>query len=155
MSSYAGMERSSLEQLLSAPYIGEPAKDRIRAELEARSVSCKIDRVSRKIGRDAEDELEKVVEGDVIAELAKVGFDVVKLSQPQKPKGMTEGTPDLYARHPGRKLRVWIEVKRKDGRVRPKQKLWHKVERDAGGEVWLVWSLRDLHDELRGKGFAV
>ncbi len=64
----------------------------------------------------------------------------------------TEGLPDRYARHVARKIRMWVEVKQPGGEVSADQKRWHKTERDAGGSVIVVWSIQDLHDELRARG---
>lgn len=97
---------------------------------------------------------EKDFEAQVIAECARLGFDVVKMSQPQRVMA-TVGTPDLYLRHPTRRIRLWCEVKAPGGRVRPAQKRWHVAEREAGGEVITVWTMADLYDELRARGFEV
>lgn len=123
--------------------VGGAARARVEAE------------IARRIAPPAEPVSEKDFEAQVIAECTRLGFDVVKLSQPQRPVGMTEGIPDLYLRHPRRRLRLWCEVKAPDGRIRPAQKRWHAAEREAGGEVITVWTMADLYDEMRARGFEV
>lgn len=92
-------------------------------------------------------------EAEVIDELERLGFVVTKTSQKNRPKGITKGTPDLYARHVARKRRLWIECKWDRGVVSDDQKRWHQVERDAGGDVIAVWTMSDLQDELKARGF--
>lgn len=108
--------------------------------------------IARRVAPPVEPASEKDLESRVIAELRRRGWCVTKLSQPQKPVGMTEGVPDLYAVHPGLRRRLWCEVKAPGGRLRPKQKAWHAKEREAGGDVIVVWSMRDLLDELDARG---
>jgi hypothetical protein len=154
---FTDYETLTLEQLHELKTkVGPAAQEKIQEAIlrKAGNVLPSASR-RRKSGIPEDLQREDEVENDVIVELEALGFDVVKLSQHGRPKGMTEGIPDLYARHVGRRLRVWIEVKQATGDVRPEQKRWHKTERDAGGEVWTVWCLRDLREFLTAKGFAV
>jgi hypothetical protein len=95
---------------------------------------------------------EKDVEQDIDSELERLGFSITRLSQARASK-QTPGIPDRYARHIARKRRIWIEVKQPGGELTADQKAWQKEERDAGGEVITVWSVEDLQDELRARGF--
>lgn len=97
---------------------------------------------------------EKDVEQDIDAELELFGFDITRLSQPRASK-QTRGIPDRYAQHRGRKLRIWIELKTPDGKASADQKRWHKQEREAGGLVWIIRSIEDLHGYLVDYGFDV
>ncbi len=97
---------------------------------------------------------EKDVEQDIDSELIRLGFDVTRFSQPRKTM-QTEGIPDRYACHVARKIRLWIEVKQPGGGVSPDQKRWHRTERSSGGDIIVVWSIQDLHDELRARGIEI
>ena len=90
---------------------------------------------------------EKQIERDIINALTIVGFDVVKLSQPQRAM-MTPGVPDLYIRHMAWQLKIWIEVKTKTGKLSLHQKVWHEVERAAGGIVLVARSAKDAVDQI-------
>src|SRR5690606_35729707 len=68
---------------------------------------------------------------------------------------MTAGIPDLYARHPRWKLRLWIEVKTPRGRVRPAQAAWIEAERAAGGHAIVARSVSDVLDALREAGAPI
>lgn len=113
--------------------------------------------VSRRAGAVARDpRSEKQVEADIIEALQTLGFSVVKLSQAQRPVGMTEGTPDIYARHLAWQLRVWVEVKRpRGGRVSLAQLAWHAAERAAGGAVVVARTVGELVKELKALGAPI
>jgi hypothetical protein len=95
---------------------------------------------------------EKRVEADCIKALKTMGFYVSKMSQPQRARGMSRGIPDLYAAHPRWQIRTWIEVKAGKGKPSAYQLAWHRGEREAGGNVTVVWSVADLVAELRKLG---
>lgn len=97
---------------------------------------------------------EKAVERDIMRALETLGFDVVKMSQPQRAI-CTPGTPDLYARHPAWSLRLWVEVKSARGYVSPHQRAWHESERACGGIVITAWSVADLIAGLRAAGAPI
>ena len=59
--------------------------------------------------------LEKEEERMCIDLYEQVGLIVIKTSQPQKPRGMTEGIADLLILDPKRKASWWHEVKRRQG----------------------------------------
>ena len=86
--------------------------------------------------------------------LRRMGFGVTKTSQPRASM-VTEGIPDLYARHPRWGLRVWIEVKAGTNRPSAVQTAWHAAEREAGGTVLVVWSVEDLIRELKALGAPI
>jgi len=97
---------------------------------------------------------EKEIEAEIIAALRSAGFDVTKTSAAVHAKGVTPGTPDLYARSARRKFRCWIEVKNARGRLSPAQVGWHAAEREAGGTVIVARGTEDLAEVIgmEGKG---
>jgi len=97
---------------------------------------------------------EKRLQWEIRRALETLGFDVTSTSQPQRAM-MTAGIPDLYARHPRWKLRLWIEVKTPRGRVRPAQAAWIEAERAAGGHAIVARSLGDVLDALRELGAPI
>lgn len=97
---------------------------------------------------------EKRLQWEIRRALETLGFDVTSTSQPQRAM-MTAGIPDLYARHPRWKLRLWIEVKTPRGRVRPAQAAWIEAERAAGGHAIVARSLGDVLDALRAAGAPI
>lgn len=97
---------------------------------------------------------EKRLQHQIRRALETLGFDVTSTSQPQRAM-MTAGIPDLYARHPRWKLRLWIEVKTPRGRVRPAQAAWIEAERAAGGHAIVARSLGDVLDALRAAGAPI
>lgn len=84
--------------------------------------------------------------------LKAMGFGVTKTSQYGKPRGMTEGIPDLYAAHPRWGMRIWIEVKAGKNKPSPKQLEWHAAERAAGGVVIVAHGVDELVVELKKLG---
>jgi len=90
---------------------------------------------------------EKQIQQDIRAALLMLGFDVVSFSQPRATM-QTMGTPDLYARHMAWGLRVWVEVKTLKGKLSLHQKVWHEIERAAGGIVLVARSAKDAIDQI-------
>lgn len=97
---------------------------------------------------------EKRLQHQIRRALETLGFDVTSTSQPQRAM-MTAGIPDLYARHPRWKLRLWIEVKTPRGRIRPAQAAWIEAERAAGGHAIVARSLDDVLTALRELGAPI
>lgn len=102
---------------------------------------------------------EKRIEADIIKMLRSLGYRVTKTSQYAKPKGASEGTPDLYAMRepfPGAETDVpnvfWIEVKTARGTVSPSQAEWHADAEAAGVPVVVARSAADLLPTLRALG---
>jgi len=149
VSDYAKMDLEQLHALKRRVDPTGPHFEKISAAIEAKIAPTPKYRPSQ-VRLELQDEGD--VEQDVDAELDRLGFDITRFSQPRRSK-QTEGIPDRYARHRLRKCRLWIEVKQPGGTVSDDQKRWHKTERDSGGDVVTVWSVRDLHDELRARGF--
>lgn len=98
--------------------------------------------------------LEKHIEAEIIYNLRTLGFMVTKTSQP-RPSMLTRGIPDLYAAHPKWGVRFWIEVKRPGKAPSVWQRVWHQIERDAGGSVIVATSTGDVLDHLRGLGVPI
>lgn len=96
--------------------------------------------------------LEKHVEAEMIKNLRTLGFGVTKTSQPRSSM-ITIGTPDLYVVHPRYRIRLWIEVKSRERLPSLAQQEWHRVEREAGGNVLVAWSWRMVWDELVRLGY--
>ena len=90
---------------------------------------------------------EKQIQQDIRAALLMLGFDVTSFSQPRATL-QTMGIPDLYARHMAWGLRVWVEVKTKTGKLSLDQKVWHEIERAAGGIVLVARSAKDAIDQI-------
>lgn len=84
------------------------------------------------------------VEAAIIAWLRFHGWHITKTSAKRHAKGVTAGTPDLYARHVQTKQRAWIEVKKPDGVVSEAQVRWHEDERASGGIVIVAYSVTDV-----------
>src|SRR5690606_21130381 len=97
---------------------------------------------------------EKRLQLEIRRALETLGFDVTSTSQPQRAM-MTAGIPDLYARHPRWKLRLWIEVKTPKGRIRPAQAAWIEAERAAGGHAIVARSLADVIEALKEIGAPI
>lgn len=97
---------------------------------------------------------EKRLQWEIRRALETMGFDVTSTSQPQRAM-MTAGIPDLYARHPRWRIRLWIEVKTPRGRVRPAQAAWIEAERAAGGHAIVARSVGDVLDALRAAGAPI
>lgn len=79
------------------------------------------------------------------------GFHVTDLSVRRSGPGrggmtVEPGVPDAYLQHPALGLRTWVEYKLPGGTPRAEQRAWHQHERAAGGDVWLVRTLRDVAD---------
>ena len=94
--------------------------------------------------------------------LKQLGFDVSNLSQGFRPGGRRHGStrqrpglPDTYCRHVLKRLRFWIEWKGPETRVTDHQRSWHELEAASGGTVWIVRSVGDLCQILRGYGFQI
>jgi hypothetical protein len=91
---------------------------------------------------------EKQVQARVKAVLAMHGFIVSDLSQPRASMH-TPGLPDLYAQHPKRGIRMWVECKRPGGRGRTaSQWVWHENELESGGFVFTVESGMEMEREV-------
>lgn len=90
---------------------------------------------------------EKQIQQDIRSALLTVGFDVVSFSQPRATM-QSVGIPDLYARHMAWGLRVWVEVKTPKGKLSLDQKVWHEIERAAGGIVIVGRSAKDVIDQI-------
>lgn len=86
---------------------------------------------------------EKRLQWEIRRALETLGFDVTSTSQPQRAM-MTAGIPDLYVRHPGWQIRLWIEVKAGRNKPTPAQLAWHEAERAAGGVVVVAYSVEDV-----------
>ena len=106
---------------------------------------------------------EKDIEADVIRVLTAVGYRVTKTSQHGKPRGMTEGVPDLYAMHPGVPYSatqgpphaIWVEVKSAAGRLRDSQVRWHRDAAACGVTVIVARSAADLVAPLQALGIPI
>ena len=90
---------------------------------------------------------EKHLEQQVIQNLRTLGFQVSKTSQP-RPSMVTIGPPDLYVSHPRWGIRLWVELKVGKNQPTPAQLSWHRVEREAGGNVLVAWSWGEVQEEL-------
>ena len=97
---------------------------------------------------------EKRLQWEIRRELQKLGCEVCDMTQPRATM-LPLGLPDLYARHPRWKLRLWIEVKTPRGRVRPAQAAWIEAERAAGGHAIVARSVGDVLDALRDLGAPI
>lgn len=82
------------------------------------------------------------------------GCDVTRLSQARASR-QTPGVPDLYVRHVGVGVRLWIEVKRPGGRLSPAQQAWLDTERRAGGDWAVVDSLDAAAAALAARGIPL
>jgi predicted signal transduction protein with EAL and GGDEF domain len=98
--------------------------------------------------------LEKEIEAEIIRNLALLGFQVSKTSQP-RPSMLTLGIPDLYAVHARWRLRFWVEVKRPGNGPSPAQLAWHEAEREAGGCVLIARSWSDVQRALVKMGAPI
>lgn len=87
---------------------------------------------------------EKQVMHHVKAVLALHGYFVDDMSQPRRSM-MPIGLPDIYARHPSRRIRLWVECKAGRNKPTEAQEDWHAVERAAGGLVFVVRSGDEMH----------
>lgn len=92
---------------------------------------------------------------DVLIPLLELaGFDVHRTADVNPKYQADYGTPDLYCRHTGKQVRVWIEVKAPDARrgATEHQQLFIETEREAGGHAWVIDSAdalsEKLHDEF-------
>lgn len=92
------------------------------------------------------------VEQAIISWLSLNGWQVTKTSAKRHAKGVTAGTPDLYARHPQLQRRVWIEVKKPGGVVSEKQMRWREEEIACGGTVIVAYGLGDVVAAINPQG---
>lgn len=88
--------------------------------------------------KDIELYLKRRVEGELGGLCLKLSADVVK------------GLPDRLVVLPPSGRTVWVELKRKNGRLSEMQKYQHTQLRKRGAEVVVIWS-RDQVDELISK----
>ena len=65
------------------------------------------------------------------------------------------GLPDLYVRHAGWRIRLWLEVKTERGRLSDWQAAWIERERAAGGHAAVVRSVKDAIHALRQAGAPI
>jgi len=97
---------------------------------------------------------EKRVQAAIRRALSVLGFQVYDLTQPRATK-MPIGLPDLYARHRGWRIRLWIEVKAGRRQPTPAQAAWIADEREAGGHAIVARSVGDVLDALRELGAPI
>lgn len=103
---------------------------------------------------------EKRVQSAIKRNLKTLGFSVMDLSQPRRSM-MPLGLPDLYVRHQGWQIRLWIEVKapnrkkQKAGGLSFEQLTWIRDEREAGGNVCVAYSLDDVLEALKALGAPI
>ena len=97
---------------------------------------------------------EKRLQWEIRRELQKLGCEVCDLTQPRATM-LPLGLPDLYVRHEGWRVRVWMEVKTDRGRLSPWQEAWLARERAAGGHAAVVRSVNDAINALRAAGAPI
>ena len=85
---------------------------------------------------------EVVDERALIRFVRKHGGLAVKLRSPGR------GFPDRTIILPGGKI-LFIELKRKDGKVSPHQQRWLKRLRDRGHEAYVTWSYEEAIERVR------
>jgi Holliday junction resolvase len=84
---------------------------------------------------------ESVIQSQVIKYLEKIGWYVVKIIQTNK-----NGWPDLQAHKDG--ITIFVEVKSEKGKVSQLQQYRHKQLSDAGFKVLVIYSLKQITNEL-------
>lgn len=84
---------------------------------------------------------ESVIQSQVIKYLEKIGWYVVKIIQTNK-----NGWPDLQAHKDG--ITIFVEVKSEKGKVSQLQQYRHKQLTDAGFKVLVIYSLKQIINEL-------
>lgn len=84
---------------------------------------------------------ESVIQSQVIKYLEKIGWYVVKIIQTNK-----NGWPDLQAHKDG--ITIFVEVKSEKGKVSQLQQYRHKQLTDAGFKVYVIYSLKQIINEL-------
>jgi Holliday junction resolvase len=84
---------------------------------------------------------ESVIQSQVIKYLEKIGWYVVKIIQTNK-----NGWPDLQAHKDG--VTIFVEVKSEKGKVSQLQQYRHKQLSDAGFKVLVIYSLKQITNEL-------
>jgi len=84
---------------------------------------------------------ESAIQSQVIKYLEKIGWYVVKIIQTNK-----NGWPDLQGHKEG--ITIFIEVKSEKGKVSQLQQYRHKQLTDAGFKVLVIYSLKQLINEL-------
>src|SRR5690606_41773509 len=94
---------------------------------------------------------EKRLQHQIRRALERLGCEVLDLTQPRRTM-LPLGLPDLYVRHEGWRVRVWMEVKTERGRLSPWQEAWLARERAAGGHAAVVRSVEDAIHALREAG---
>jgi hypothetical protein len=67
---------------------------------------------------------------------------------------MPRGWPDLFARHTGKRLSVWIECKRPGEDLLPEQEAFRLEALAAGERHWTLRSIGQLETELAKIGFV-
>lgn len=97
---------------------------------------------------------EKQIQRDIINALRQLGFDVNDLTQPRRTM-MPRGLPDLYVRHRHWGIRLFIEVKRPEGKTSPFQDYWIETELAAGGNAIVARNIDDILTELRRLGCKI
>lgn len=147
----ASLTLAQLRELQALYPADSPTRAAIDRAIIEQGSSCRKYRPSQ-----VPDELkrESDFEQDVDARLEALGFEITRLSQPRASK-QTPGISDRYVRHVGRKMRIWIEIKWGRNELTPQQKRWQQTERDAGGDAIAIWTMQDLEDELRHRGFDI
>jgi len=97
---------------------------------------------------------EKALQWRIRRALEQLGCEVLDLTQPRRTM-LPLGLPDLYVRHEGWRVRVWMEVKTERGRLSPWQEAWLARERAAGGHAAVVRSVEDAIHALREAGAPI
>ena len=97
---------------------------------------------------------EKRVQGAIRRALSVLGFQVHDLTQPRATM-LPIGLPDLYARHTGWRVRLWIEVKAGRRQPTPAQAAWIADEIAAGGHAIVARSVDDVLRALREMGAPI
>jgi hypothetical protein len=87
---------------------------------------------------------EKAEEALCVDFATRAGWDVVKLSQYQKPAGMTLGICDLYLESPDGAAGLWFEVKTEAMTSKMSRAQYRFIERRRRGNLAAVGTLHDL-----------
>jgi hypothetical protein len=91
---------------------------------------------------------EKAEEALCVDFATRAGWDVVKLSQYQKPAGMTLGIPDLYLESPDGKDGLWFEVKTEAPTSRLSREQYAFLQRRLRRSLASAGTFDDLHKIL-------
>ena len=107
--------------------------------------------MAREVALGVETDLKKIV----VALLRDLRWCVYITSERRRGYSkMPRGLPDLFIRHTGKRISVWVELKRPGEDLLPEQEAFRLEALAAGERHWTIRSIGQLEAELAKVGFV-